>query len=77
MNRAAVVGVIVAITMGLLGGCKSLEKAAKQDPLKCERDAKCDKKRGRTLDCSRQCNDDPECMDRCEQVQAPNGGLGH
>jgi hypothetical protein len=59
-----------------LGACKTLEKAAQEDPLKCERDPKCDKKRGRTADCSRQCNDDPACMDRCEQVQAPNGRLG-
>jgi len=44
--------------------------------MKCERDPKCDKKRGRTQDCSRQCNDDPACMERCEQVQAPNGRLG-
>jgi hypothetical protein len=61
----------------LAPACKTMQKAAREDPLKCERDPKCDKKRGRTADCSRQCNDDPACMDRCEQVQAPNGRLGH
>jgi hypothetical protein len=57
--------------------CGSMQSAAQQDPMKCERDPKCEKKRGRTADCSRQCNDDPKCVERCEQVQAPNGGLGH
>jgi hypothetical protein len=57
--------------------CSSLEKSAREDPMKCERDPKCEKKRGRTIDCSRQCNDDPACMDRCQQVSAPNGPLGH
>ena len=57
--------------------CKSLEKSASEDPMKCERDPKCNKKRDKAADCSRQCNDDPACMDRCEQVQQPNGPLGH
>jgi len=68
------------VVLGLLASlvaCSSLQKAAREDPMKCERDAKCDKKRTRTNDCSTQCNDDPACMNRCEQVQAPNGGLGH
>jgi len=51
------------------------EKAAREDPLKCERDPKCEKKRGRTADCSRQCNDDPACVERCEQMQTTR--LGH
>ncbi len=66
----------LAIALSLVA-CNTLEKAAREDPMKCERDAKCDKKRTRTSDCSTQCNDDPACMDRCEQVQAPNGRLGH
>lgn len=66
-----------ALAIGLTGGCRTLQKAAQDDPLKCERDAKCDKKRGRTMDCSMQCNDDPACMDRCEQVRSANGPLGH
>ncbi|CAN5842382.1 hypothetical protein BH11MYX4_BH11MYX4_04980 [soil metagenome] len=68
------------VVLGLLGSllaCSSLQKAAREDPMKCERDAKCDKRRTRTHDCATQCVDDPACMSRCEQVQAPNGGLGH
>ena len=66
--------VVLGLVLGLVA-CKSMEKAAREDPMKCERDPKCDKKRGRTADCSRQCNDDPACVERCEQVQAP-GRLG-
>jgi hypothetical protein len=40
--------------------------------MKCERDPKCDKKRGRTMDCSMQCSDDPACVERCETFQAPS-----
>ncbi|MBS2012254.1 MAG: hypothetical protein JST00_05180 [Deltaproteobacteria bacterium] len=74
MSRALVAVVVAA---GSLLACSAVNKAAQEDPMKCERDPKCDKKRGRTMDCSRQCNDDPACMERCEQVQAPNGRLGH
>ena len=70
--------VVALLAIGIASsGCKSMQKAASEDPMKCERDPKCEKKRGRTADCSRQCNDDPACMDRCEQVQRSNGGLGH
>ncbi len=59
----------LALAFTSLGACKAMEKAAREDPMRCERDPKCEKKRGGTADCSRQCNDDPACMDRCEQVQ--------
>lgn len=58
-------------------GCAAAQRAASKDPMRCERDPKCSKKNSDAFDCSRQCNDDPACMDRCEQVQQPNGGLGH
>lgn len=74
MKRTAI-AIVAALAM--LTACSAVNKAAQEDPMKCERDPKCDKKRGRTMDCSRQCNDDPACMERCEQVQAPNGRLGH
>jgi hypothetical protein len=81
MTKRAIVAVLVLACSGglasALPACKSLEKAASEDPMKCERDAKCQKKRDLSVDCSRSCNDDPACMDRCEQVQAPNGPLGH
>jgi hypothetical protein len=71
--RAAV---LLLVAAGALGACTTMQNAARQDPMKCERDPKCDKKRGRTADCSLQCSDDPACMSRCEQIQAPNGNLG-
>lgn len=61
--RALLVGLF------LLTACSSMEKAAKEDPMKCERDPKCEKKRGRQQDCSTQCSDDPACVERCEQIQ--------
>lgn len=67
--------VLVLLVLGL-GACRSMEKAAQEDPMKCERDPKCDKKRGQTADCSRQCSDDPACVERCEQIQQQNGRLG-
>lgn len=73
---AAVAALLIGAAVSV-AACSTMEKAAREDPLRCERDPKCDKKRGRTADCSRQCNDDPACMERCEQVQAPNGRLGH
>lgn len=70
---------VSALAVGVLlvaGGCARVRHAAEQDPMKCERDPKCESKRGRTQDCSMQCNDDPACMERCEQIQAPQK-LGH
>jgi hypothetical protein len=73
---------IVVLAVGaaaLESGCTTMQNAAQKDPMKCERDPKCEKKRMRAFDCSTQCNDDPACMDRCEQVQqaTPSGKLGH
>ena len=70
---------VAALAMaGALGlpACNAAQRAAREDPMKCERDPKCEQKRGRTADCSMQCSDDPACMERCEQVQAPTK-LGH
>jgi hypothetical protein len=66
----------VALVIACSGGCAAAERAAQKDPMKCERDPKCESKRGRTQDCSLQCSDDPACMDRCEQFQAGTK-LGH
>jgi hypothetical protein len=60
----------------LATACSSMQKAAREDPMRCERDPKCEKKQGRQADCSRQCSDDPACVERCEQVQQQNGRLG-
>lgn len=70
--RGALLGILIAC-----GACGAAEKAAREDPMKCERDPKCEKKRGRQQDCSAQCNDDTACMERCETIQRPNRGLGH
>jgi hypothetical protein len=68
---------LLLVSLALATGCTSMEKAAKEDPMKCERDPKCEKKRGRQQDCSMQCSDDPACVERCEQIQQSNGRLGH
>lgn len=66
------------LALALVGACHMSEVAASRDPQRCERDPKCQSKQGRTQDCSRQCNDDPACVDRCEQIQQSTGaGLGH
>ena len=69
-------GLVVCALFASLVACNAMQKAASEDPMKCERDPKCDKKRGRTQDCSMQCSDDPACVERCEQVQQGQK-LGH
>jgi len=70
--RAALAGAITLFgLLTALPGCNAAQRAAQEDPMRCERDPKCEKKRGRTADCSMQCSDDPACMERCETVQAP------
>ncbi|HEX7667274.1 MAG TPA: hypothetical protein VF407_22235 [Polyangiaceae bacterium] len=61
--------VVLAITSL---GCASVEKAAAQDPQKCERDPKCKTKSDRSADCITACSDNYDCIQRCEQVSAPN-----
>jgi hypothetical protein len=57
--------------------CGAAESAAARDPMKCERDPSCAKQRGGYADCTRQCADNPECVDRCQQVQKQMDSLGH
>ncbi|MCL2724987.1 MAG: hypothetical protein FWD69_11180 [Polyangiaceae bacterium] len=78
MIKACLQSVVSAVlAMALLGACASVNRAVHDDPMRCERDPKCEKKRSEVVDCSQQCNDDPACMDRCETIQVPNSGLGH
>lgn len=79
MRRAVTAAFVAALAVMTLGGtgCGASQRAAQRDPMRCERDPQCQKRLNGVVDCSRQCNDDPACMDRCEQVQAPNRGLGH
>ncbi len=77
MDRKVILRAKLLFTFAfVLAGCAASQRAAQEDPMRCERDPKCESKRGRTADCSMQCSDDPACMDRCEQVQAPSK-LGH
>ena len=68
-----------AFVLIALVGCGSLEKSANEDPMKCERDPKCQKKQLKVSDCSTQCSDDPACVQRCEEFRqgAGSNGLGH
>jgi hypothetical protein len=58
----------------LLGGCRSFERAAARDPMKCERDPACANKRGKMRDCATQCADDPACIERCKQGETDTLG---
>ena len=54
--------------LALLAGCGAVEKAAANDPVKCERDPKCQTKQGNSRDCATACSDNIECMERCQQI---------
>jgi hypothetical protein len=49
-------------------GCAAVERAAANDPQKCERDPKCASKQGNSRDCATACADNIDCMERCQQV---------
>ena len=67
-----------ALVIGLgLVACGSVQGAAAKDPMRCERDPSSSRARGSFPDCTRQCNDDQECENRCEQVQQGVDGVGH
>jgi hypothetical protein len=83
--------VVVVLTLAGLGGLggqvaacggagNALTNAAAKDPMRCEQNPDCAKGRSSYVDCTRQCVDDYECMQRCQQVQqgidAPPGGQG-
>jgi hypothetical protein len=68
MTRAFVV-LLLAVS-----SCGAAQKAAAQDPMRCERDPSCSKGRDIYVDCTRQCVDDPECTDRCRTMQVDRTG---
>jgi hypothetical protein len=75
-SRVLAVCAALAGLLGLAGGaaaCKStgnaLENAAAKDPARCERDPSCSRGRSSYVDCTRQCVDDYECVQRCQQIQ--------
>ena len=67
----------VLLLLGVLVGCGGAQATAAKDPMRCERDPACAKARGSYPDCTKQCNDDQECENRCEQVQQGTDALGH
>jgi hypothetical protein len=56
------------------GGCAASQKAAAHDPMRCERDPNCSKGRSSYIDCSKQCADNPDCTDRCREMQIDRTG---
>jgi hypothetical protein len=49
-------------------GCATMQNAAAQDPMKCERDPACASHQDKSKDCITACVDDPACIDRCRQI---------
>lgn len=69
--------VAAALLAGLAAApvaCASVEKAAAKDPMRCERNPSCSKGRDTYADCTKQCVDDPECTDRCREMQTDRVG---
>jgi hypothetical protein len=52
--------------------CTTMQNAAAKDPQKCERDPKCNHRSDKSQDCITACSDNYDCMQRCDQVNAPN-----
>ncbi len=74
---AAARAVGIAWVLGsVASACAASENAAARDPMRCERDPSCARARGGYADCTRQCADNPECVDRCQQVQKQVDSLG-
>jgi hypothetical protein len=66
-----------AAVAGAVLSCSATQNAAARDPMRCERDPSCARGRSSYADCTKQCVDDPECMDRCQQVQQGVDRMGH
>jgi hypothetical protein len=64
------------LVLGLLS-CAHAESAAARDPMKCERDPSCSRARASYADCTKQCVDNPQCVELCEQIQKTSDSLGH
>ena len=68
LPRVAFLLSLSLLGVGLATGCGAVERAAANDPVKCERDPKCASKQGNSRDCATACSDNIECMERCQQV---------
>ena len=60
---------VMAVTSLTSLACSAVQKAAAEDPQRCERDPKCTSKHDKSRDCSTSCSDDIDCMRRCEEIQ--------
>jgi hypothetical protein len=58
----------MALVCLVFGGCRTVQSAAAQDPMRCERDATCASHMDKTKDCVTVCVDDPACIERCREV---------
>jgi hypothetical protein len=75
MSWAVACSLLGFLSLGSIG-CRATQAAAARDPVSCERDPNCTRYRGAYSECTRQCSDNPECVDRCRQAQS-DPGLGH
>jgi hypothetical protein len=67
---------LVALVLIACSACGGARAAARRDPMHCEPDdAACARARASYSDCSVQCADNPECVDRCRGAQVDR--LGH
>lgn len=66
--RAFAFAVFVIALLGSVAACGAVERAAANDPVKCERDPNCASKQGKSRDCATSCSDNIECMERCQQI---------
>jgi hypothetical protein len=74
LARAGVALLLLALLL-VTGAACGAQNAAQRDPMKCERDPACAKARGSYSDCTQQCVDNPECVDRCRGAQVDR--MGH
>jgi hypothetical protein len=75
LSAAALTLLALCLVSGV-AACASAERAAARDPMKCERDPNCARGRSSYADCTRQCADGPDCLQRCEEMQRTVDHLG-
>jgi hypothetical protein len=63
---------LLAISLVVLFACGGSKPRADAPPAGCENDPKC-AARQRVFDCSKQCSDDPACVDRCREMNVSSG----
>jgi hypothetical protein len=76
VTRMNALGFFSVVVLVGASSCAATQNAAKRDPMQCERDPACARQRGTYADCTKQCQDNPDCLDRCREAQMDRG-LGH